>query len=76
MGKGSAPAERFGLLFASGLITGEAMVGILLAVPLVAFSRNIFALTEEATFAWPGMILLLGVLVFLYRSATAKSETP
>jgi putative OPT family oligopeptide transporter len=71
----AAPAERFGLLFASGLITGEAMVGILLAVPLVAFQRNVFALTEAAHFAWPGMILLVGVLVFLYRSATAKAET-
>ena len=74
MGAAAAPAERFGLLFASGLITGEAMVGILLAIPLVAFKRNAFALTEAAQFAWPGMILLVAVLVFLYRSATAKSE--
>jgi len=64
--------ERNGLLFASGLITGEALVGILLAIPLVAFQKNIFALTGGATFAWPGMILLLGVMFFLHRSAVAR----
>jgi putative OPT family oligopeptide transporter len=63
--------ERNGLLFASGLITGEALVGILLAIPLVAYKRNIFAVLEEATFAWPGMLLLLGVIILLYRSATS-----
>jgi putative OPT family oligopeptide transporter len=65
--------EQHGLLFASGLITGEALVGILLAIPLVAFGRNIFAVMEETTMAWPGLILLLGVIFLLYRTATARS---
>jgi putative OPT family oligopeptide transporter len=66
-----AASNRNGLLFASGLITGEALIGILLAVPLVAFSRNIFAIFDAAPFAFPGVILLVVVIGLLYRAATS-----
>jgi putative OPT family oligopeptide transporter len=33
-------AKRYGLLMAAGLITGEAMVGILLAIPIVATGKR------------------------------------
>ncbi len=67
-------SDRNGLLFASGLITGEALVGILLALPLVAFGRNIFALFETQPFAWPGAVLLVGVMILLFMSATSGAR--
>ena len=71
-----ATAGRNGLLFASGLITGEALVGILLAVPLVMFKnpdgspQNVFAIGDGFVQVWPGMILLAGVILLLGWSAT------
>ncbi len=64
-------SDRNGLLFASGLITGEALIGILLAVPLVVAGRNVFALFETQHFAWPGVALLLLVMAALFWSATS-----
>jgi len=60
--------ERTGLLFASGLITGEALVGILLALPIVIWERNIF----DLGITWPalaGVLFLAGASYWLYRSA-------
>ncbi|HEX5112279.1 MAG TPA: oligopeptide transporter, OPT family [Saprospiraceae bacterium] len=66
-----ARSERAGLLFASGLITGEALVGILLALPIVIWERNIFDLHSQLP-AIVGFAALVGVCYWLYRS-TAKS---
>ena len=71
-----AAAERGGLLFASGLITGEALVGILLAIP--------FAAAQSTDVLRPGFVddgfttiaTVLGVLglvlfvTWLYRVAS------
>ncbi len=65
--------ERHGLLFAAGLITGEALVGILMAIPIViAESDEVFAFfgVHEAT--WPGILLLAVVIFFLYRVAAGE----
>lgn len=63
-----------GLLFASGLITGEALVGILMAIPIVAAGdADVLAVVEEPLGTWPGIILLAGVVYLLYRVATAKN---
>jgi putative OPT family oligopeptide transporter len=62
-------SERTGLLFASGLITGEALIGILLAVPIVIWERNVF----DLHYVLPGLIglaCLLGVCFWVYKSAT------
>lgn len=74
-----AAGERNGLLLAAGLITGEAVLGILLAIPLAAWEgENKIALTfarwtglgEPLT--WPG-VLLLGIVVYvLYRVARGR----
>ncbi|HJW29586.1 MAG TPA: oligopeptide transporter, OPT family, partial [Saprospiraceae bacterium] len=64
-------SERAGLLFASGLITGEALVGILLAVPIVIWGRNVFDLHHQLP-AIIGFATLVGVCYLLYRS-TARS---
>ena len=62
-------SERAGLLFASGLITGEALIGIALAVPIVIWERNIFDLKMQLPVV-VGFIALLGVCYWLYKSAT------
>ena len=62
-------SERTGLLFASGLITGEALIGILLAVPIVIWERNVF----DLHYVLPGLIglvCLLGVCFWVYKAAT------
>ncbi|MCG8416356.1 MAG: oligopeptide transporter, OPT family [Proteobacteria bacterium] len=58
-----------GLLFASGLITGEALVGILLAIPFAAFqSTAIMALPVPAVAAQIiGVAAFVGFVLWLYR---------
>jgi len=66
-----AAGERNGLLFAAGLITGEAMVGILLAIPIVLTSNaNVLAYWGEHDGVLPGILLLAVVVYWLYRMAT------
>ncbi|MBD3337253.1 MAG: oligopeptide transporter, OPT family, partial [Candidatus Eisenbacteria bacterium] len=71
-------SKRRGLLFASGLITGEALVGILMAIPIVVSGRDdVLALVSDFPLkAWPGVILLLGVIVWLYMVASAPLRSP
>lgn len=62
-----------GLLFASGLITGEALVGILLAIPFaLAQSTDVLRLMPD-TFAPAahalGVVVFLGFVYWLYRIA-------
>jgi len=65
--------ERGGLLFAAGLITGEALVGILMAVPIVLAGRgDVLAFWGTFTEAWPGAVLLALVMVLLYRVAAGS----
>ena len=68
MDKEKADGERNGLLFSAGLITGEALIGILLAIPIVVVGRaDALAFWGDHTDAsWPGMILLGIVMVYLY----------
>jgi putative OPT family oligopeptide transporter len=67
-------SNRRGLLFASGLITGEALLGIMLAIPIVISGKKTpLALLKEPVGAWPGIILLVGVGYWLYRTARGKA---
>lgn len=67
-------AGNRGLLFASGLITGEALVGILMAIPIViSGDANVLALLEKPLGSWPGEILLLLVAVWLWKVASPTS---
>ncbi|WP_432798126.1 OPT family oligopeptide transporter [Poriferisphaera sp. WC338] len=63
-------AQRRGLLFAAGLITGEALLGIFLAIPIVLNEGNNPLALGLKAYAWPGAILMLGVLYLLYRLST------
>ena len=68
--------DRHGLLFAAGLITGEALVGILVAIPIAA-TRNADVLAfwgDHSDITWPGMILLALVIVGLYRVASGMTR--
>ena len=65
--------ERSGILFAAGLITGEALIGIGMAIPIVLTGRaDVLAFWGVHEENWPGMILLAIVMYLLYRSSAAK----
>ncbi len=65
--------SRRGMLFAAGLITGEALVGVAVAlVIVVSHSADILALPEALQFGgWLGLLLLAGLCVLLYRTGTS-----
>jgi putative OPT family oligopeptide transporter len=69
-----AAAEKIhqkGVLFSAGLITGEALMGILIAIPIVAAgSADVLALSESFRFGeGVGLIILAVIAYFLYRVA-------
>ncbi|TAJ07211.1 MAG: oligopeptide transporter, OPT family [Nitrospirae bacterium] len=75
-GKGSGNG---GLLFAAGLVTGEALMGILLALPIALSSLwpslgadpfKLFATPPLG--AWPGLLAVAGVGWMLYRTTTGS----
>lgn len=71
-----------GLLCAAGLVTGEAMVGILLALPIAMSSvwpslgGDPFQLFADPPLGgWPGLVALSLVGFFLVRAAQAKGDS-
>jgi putative OPT family oligopeptide transporter len=74
--KGIDPENQKGMLFAAGLITGEALIGVLIAVPIVITHRDdVFALPAAWQFGgWLGLAALAALGAYLYRTATSKSE--
>ena len=63
-----ATGERLGLLFSAGLITGEALVGIMMAIPIVVYgSEEILAVFGVHNFWYIGLFLLVVVMFALYR---------
>lgn len=69
-------ANSRGLLFASGLITGEALVGILLAIPIVLSGNpRVLAVFEKPLLgAYPGIVLIAGIACWLSLTALAKKK--
>jgi putative OPT family oligopeptide transporter len=67
---GGAGSMRNGMLFAAGLITGEALIGIFMALPIViSGSSDILAVAAAPFHGKPGL-LALGILAYLlYRIA-------
>jgi putative OPT family oligopeptide transporter len=64
--------KRKGLLMASGLITGEALIGILVAVPIfITGSKDWWP--QFSGFSFIGIASFLGVIGWLYKSVTQKS---
>jgi putative OPT family oligopeptide transporter len=84
-GRGTAPedaerAGRKGMLFAAGVITGEALMGIVIAIPIVVAGRaDVLALPEAlrigqtAAGEWVGLAMLALLGYWLYRTATSAA---
>jgi len=65
-------SSRSGLLFASGLITGEALMGIIIAIPVVILKRYevglpLLGFGQERGGMLVGAVLLAGVALWLLR---------
>jgi putative OPT family oligopeptide transporter len=65
--------NRKGVLFSAGMITGEALMGILIAVPIVGYGRaDVLALPSAWQFGqWLGVLTMIVLAILLYRTATA-----
>src|SRR5881394_3771476 len=73
--------HRRGVLFAAGLITGEALMGIVIAIPIVTSgSADVLALPEwlqpGAWGQWLGLALLVVIAALLYRAALSQRPAP
>ncbi len=63
-------SEQAGLLFASGLITGEALLGIGLAIPIgQSGNPNVWAMLNSPMTAWIGMAVIAVICALLYAFA-------
>ncbi len=71
---GSERANRKGILFASGMITGEALTGIIIAIPIVVSGRaDVLALPQSMQFGGLLGLAIVAVLAFgLYRAASRR----
>ena len=57
-----------GLLFASGLITGEALIGIILAIPVAIYnSSSIFQLLSSPLPSVVGLAIVIGLCIWLFN---------
>jgi putative OPT family oligopeptide transporter len=81
--KNNLPQERIdksarnGLLFASGLITGEALMGILLAIPIVLLAKRDISLPLWDDIPGSkviGIVILAGIAYWLYRTIASQKE--
>lgn len=72
----SDPAAQRGMLFAAGMITGEALMGIVIAIPIVISSRaDVLALPGSLHFGgWLGLVVLGALAFALYRTATSAKR--
>jgi putative OPT family oligopeptide transporter len=68
-----AEVERNGLLFSAGLITGEALMGVVLALVVYFKVDIVLAGGEYAHTMWPGMLLVAVAMAMTYRAALKKS---
>ena len=68
-------AEKAGLLLASGLITGEALMGIAIAIGIVASGPGQLRIFEEAPLgSLPGLFLLILIVIGIYQTVKRVFE--
>jgi putative OPT family oligopeptide transporter len=69
------PAKRNGMLFAAGLITGEALMGIFIAIPIVTTGRaDVLALPDSMQLGgWLGLLVVGALATMLYRVGTRRA---
>jgi putative OPT family oligopeptide transporter len=67
--------KQNGILFAAGLITGESLMGIFIAVPIVVSNRaDVLALPEALRFGeWLGLAVVGLLAVWLYKTALRRA---
>jgi hypothetical protein len=63
-------ADNGGLLLASGLITGEALMGIFIAIAIVMGFQPLTSLNVEMVYNYGGLALLIGIVWFIYKVVT------
>jgi putative OPT family oligopeptide transporter len=65
---------RKGMLFSAGLITGESLTGIIIAIPIVSSGRaDVLALPAPLHYGgWLGLMVLAALAFGLYRTATRR----
>jgi len=68
--------ERSGLLAAAGFITGEALLGVALAVPVVLEKPIVVAGGKFENFAPPALAFVVIVMILLYVLALRKERKP
>ena len=67
-----------GLLLASGMITGEALIGIGLALPIVlsnwspVFGAEMFRIATAPLGGWPGFVILSALAYLMYRTSAGR----
>ena len=66
---------RRGMLFAAGVITGEALMGIVIAIPIVATGRaDVLALPPALQFGgWLGLTIVGALAWLLYRTGSRRT---
>jgi putative OPT family oligopeptide transporter len=86
LGAGRHPEQtetlhRRGMLFAAGMITGEALMGILIAIPIVGSGRaDVLALPDALQPAGDsgkltGLAVLAALALWLYRTAISRTSS-
>ncbi|NQZ75075.1 MAG: oligopeptide transporter, OPT family [Ekhidna sp.] len=76
--KGSVGSERAGnagLLLASGLITGEALMGIAIAIAIAGFGfEQLGGYDMEFVYDNVGLLILIGILLYVYKTVVKVSK--
>ncbi len=68
----STHGNRMGILFSSGLIAGEALIGIALAAIIVSGGDEAIAISDQSL-VWPGL-LMFGFVILLLGYLARRSE--
>ena len=73
-GNDGATSMRHGLLFAAGLITGEALVGIMMAIPIVIYENaDVLAIPASLRMgSVTGLLIIAAVIAGLYRVSAQR----
>jgi len=72
---GKEKAANAGLLLASGLITGEALMGILVAIAIAAFGfEKMDGYNFPALYENVGLLILISILFFIYKQVVKVSK--
>ena len=73
--RGVTDELRPGMLFAAGLITGEALLGILIAIPIAGGNADLFAVPDEFRVGGiVGLMVVAAVAYGLFRVAVSQAS--